>query len=312
MAERAPTYPTTSELADRHRRPPGHKEMLLLRRRKVSEAMGGAGLLAAIGPCAMTEAEAIIQAEAARLAAISSGEIELEALYRMPFWKPRTNKKDWHGLETTDPELAYKIMAERSGDTANIAVEIGTDPRHLSRYADMTALAWKGGRNDDQSELTYALATHDTTLPIAVKNGLDGDILKALGDVERIEALRQGMGGRAILLFRGGLNATNPGAWEEQYLRAHELTGGRLLVDWAHGGEQAHDPNGQFGKSVEGQIACMEHTIDIAERTGKAPAGIFAEASSAKSPTDPVMPFELAVEGAIALAKAKQQVTIGV
>ncbi len=56
----------------------------------------------------------------------------------------------------------------------------------------------------------------------------------------------------------------------------------------------------------------MEHTIDIAERTGKAPAGIFAEASSAKSPTDPVMPFELAVEGAIALAKAKQQVTIGV
>jgi 3-deoxy-D-arabino-heptulosonate 7-phosphate (DAHP) synthase len=286
--------------------------MLLQRRQKVSEAMGGTGLLAVIGPCAMTEAEAIIQAEAARLGAISGGETELEALYRMPFWKPRTNKKDWHGLETTDPELAYKIMAERSGDTANIAVEIGTDPRHLSRYADMTALAWKGGRNDDQSELTYALATHDTTLPIAVKNGLDGDILKALSDVERIEALRQGMGGRAVLLFRGGLNATNPGAWEEQYLQAHELTGGRLLVDWAHGGEQAHDPHGQFGKSVEGQIACMEHTIDIAERTGKAPAGIFAEASSAKSPTDPVMPFELAVEGAVALAKAKQQVTIGV
>lgn len=312
MAERAPTYPTTSELAERHRRPPGHREMLLQRRQKVSEAMGGTGLLAVIGPCAMTEAEAIIQAEAAQLAAISGGETELEALYRMPFWKPRTNKKDWHGLETTDPELAYKIMAERSGDTANIAVEIGTDPRHLSRYADMTALAWKGGRNDDQSELTYALATHDTTLPIAVKNGLDGDILKALSNVERIEALRQGIGGRAILLFRGGLNATNPGAWEEQYLQAHELTDGRLLVDWAHGGEQAHDPHGQFGKSVEGQIACMEHTIDIAERTGKAPAGIFAEASSAKSPTDPVMPFELAVEGAIALAKAKQQVTIGV
>jgi hypothetical protein len=190
--------------------------------------------------------------------------------------------------------------------TANIAVEMGTDPRHLSRYGDSTALAWKGGRNDDQSELTYALATHDTTLPIAVKNGLDGDILKALEDVERIEALRHGMGGRAILLFRGGRNASNPEAWEEQYLQAHELTDGRLLVDWAHGGEQAHDPKGEFGKSVEGQIACMEHTIDIAERTGKAPAGIFAEASSAKSPTDPVMPFETAIDGTQRLAKVKQ------
>jgi hypothetical protein len=54
----------------------------------------------------------------------------------------------------------------------------------------------------------------------------------------------------------------------------------------------------------------MEHSIDIAERTGKAPAGIFAEASSAKSPTDPVMPFETAVEGAQRLAKIKQQLSV--
>ena len=312
MAERAPTYPTTRELAERHPTSPDHRERILQRRLRVSEAMGGTGLLAVIGPCAMTEAEAIIQGEAARLAAVSDGSDELEALYRMPFWKPRTNKQDWHGLETTDPELAYKIMAERSDATANIAVEMGTDPRHLNRYADLSSLAWKGGRNDSQSELTYALATHDTTLPIAVKNGLDGDVLKAVEDVERIEELRHGMSARAILLFRGGTNATSPEAWEEQYLTAHELTGGRLLVDWAHGGEQAHDPNNGFGKSVEGQVACMEHTIEIAERTGKAPAGIFAEASSAKSPTDPVMPFEAAVEGAQRLARIKQQLSVGV
>lgn len=312
MAERAPTYPITNELAERHPLPPGHREQLLQRRMRVSEAMGGTGLLAVIGPCAMTSAETIIRAEATRLAEVTDENDGLEALYRMPFWKPRTNKRDWHGLETTDPELAYKLMAERSGATANIAVEIGTDPRHLSRYADMTSLAWKGGRNDTQSELTYALATHDTTLPIAVKNGLDGDVLRAVDDVERIEELRQGMGARAILLFRGGLNATSPEAWEEQYLKAHELTDGRLLVDWAHGGEQAHDPNGAFGKSVEGQIACMEHTIEIAERTGKAPAGVFAEASSAKSPTDPVMPFEAAIDGAQRLVAIKQQQTVGV
>ena len=312
MAERAPTYPTTNELEALHPRRQNHRELLLERRAKVSEAMGGTGLLAVIGPCAMTEAEAIIKTEAARLAAITGGNDDIEALYRMPFWKPRTRKEDWHGLETTDPELAYRLMVEGANTTANIAAEIGTDPRHLSRYGDSTTLAWKGGRNDDQHELTYALATHDTTLPIAVKNGLDGDILKALEDVERIEELRHGIGARATLLFRGGFNAKSPAAWEDAYLAAHELTDGRLLVDWAHGGEQAHDPEGKFGKSVEGQIACMEHTITIAEQTGKTPAGIFAEASSAKSPTDPVMPFETAIDGAQRLARIRQSQTLGV
>lgn len=312
MAERAPTYPTTNELEVLHPRRRDCRERLLERRAKVSDAMGGAGLLAVIGPCAMTEAEAIIRVEAARLAEVSEGNNDIEALYRMPFWKPRTRKEDWHGLETTNPELAYRLMVEGANRAANIAVEIGTDPRHLSRYADATTLAWKGGRNDDQAELMYALAVHDTTLPVAVKNGLDGDILKAMQDVERIEELRHGIGARAIVLFRGGFNAKSPEAWEDTYLAAHDLTGGRLLVDWAHGGEQAHDPEGKFGKSVEGQIACMEHTIAIAEQTGKVPAGVFAEASSAKSPTDPVMPFETAIDGAQRLARIKQSLSLGV
>lgn len=312
MAERAPIQPTTHELARRHPRSPHHHELLLQQRLRASSLLGeySTGLLAVIGPCAMTDAEEIIQDESEQLARISSEHPELMALYRAPVWKPRTKKEDWHGLETTNPELAYRIMVERSHATANMAVEIGTDPRHLSRYGDHTTLAWKGGRNHDEPTLTEALALYDPTLPVAVKNGLDGDIAPALEDIKVIEQLRRGVGARAILLFRGGLNATNPEAWEEQYLRAHAVTSGRLLVDWAHGGEQAHDPNGEFGKSVEGQIACMEHTIEVAERTGKAPAGIFAEASSAKSPTDPVMPFSKAVEGAIALAKIKQSVTV--
>lgn len=314
MAERAPIQPTTHELARRHPRTPDHHEQLLQQRMRAAGLIGeySTGLLAVIGPCAMTNAEAIIAHESQRLAQVSAENADLLALYRAPVWKPRTRKEDWHGLETTDPELAYRIMVERSHDTANMAVEIGTDPRHLSRYGDHTTLAWKGGRNHEEPALTEALALYDPTLPVAVKNGLDGDIAPALADVEIIEALRRGFGARAILLFRGGLNATNPEAWEEQYLLAHEATNGRLLVDWAHGGEQAHDPDGKFGKSVEGQIECMEHTIEIAERTGKAPAGIFAEASSAISPTDPVMSFEAAVEGAETLAKIKQSLAVRV
>ena len=314
MAERAPTYPTTNDLADKYPLKLGHRERLAERRQRTSNMLGeySTGLLAVIGPCGMTDTEDIIRAEAAQLSQLSADNPDLEALYRAPFWKPRTNKQDWHGLETSDPETAYRIMAERSQETANMAVEIGADPRHLPRYADHTTLAWKGGRNHHQPELTTALALHDPNLPVAVKNGLDGDILKALADIEAIKTMRRGMGARAILLFRGGLNATTPEAWEEQYLYAHELTGGRLLVDWAHGGEQAHDPNGKFGKSPEGQIECMEHTIDIAERTGKIPAGIFAEASSAKSRTDPVMPFDTAVEGATRLLKVKQLTTTSV
>jgi len=312
MAERAPIQPTTHELARLHPRLPGSHEQLLRQRLRATSLLGeySAGLLAVIGPCAMTDAEEIIQSESERLALASTKNPNLMALYRAPIWKPRTRKEDWHGLETTNPELAYRIMVQRSHATANMAVEIGTDPRHLSRYGDHTTLAWKGGRNHEEPALTEALALYDPTLPVAIKNGLDGDITPALADIETIESLRRGIGARAILLFRGGLNATTPETWEEQYLLAHEATNGRLLVDWAHGGEQAHDPNGVFGKSVEGQIACMEHTIEIAERTGKAPAGIFAEASSAISPTDPVMPFDEALEGALALAKIKQSVTV--
>jgi phospho-2-dehydro-3-deoxyheptonate aldolase len=304
MAERAPTYPTNHDLAGKYPIAAGHYERVAEQRQRVSDMLGkySTGLLAVVGPCAMTEAEDIMRAEALRLA-------QIEALYRTPFYKPRTNKKDWHGLETSNPEAAYRIMTELAADTANLAVEIGADPRHLPRYADSTTLAWKGGRNHEQPELTYALALHDPMLPVAIKNGLDGEIGQAMQDIERIEELRCGMGARAILLFRGGLNATSPEAWEEQYLLAHEATEGRLLVDWAHGGEQAHDPKGRFGKSVIGQIACMNHTIEIARRTGKVPAGIFAEATDAVSPTDPVMSFDVAIEGVQTLAeiKAEQQ-----
>jgi hypothetical protein len=58
----------------------------------------------------------------------------------------------------------------------------------------------------------------------------------------------------------------------------------------------AHHPEGIYAKSVAGQIACIEHVIAIADK-GELPAGIMMEASDADSPTDPLIPFSIAIEG---------------
>ncbi len=309
MPKFAPDIPTTQELQAMYPQTPEQRARIDEMRLRVSHMLGGhsTGLMASIGPCAMTKAELIMKSESERLARLTDDpDSGIVALYREPDWKPRTRPEDWHGLMTTDPQAAYRILTEHAANGANVAVEISADPRHLKRDSHLLTLAWKGGRNDQEEELTQALASHNPNLPIAIKNGLSGDIEHALIDVEEIERIRAGMGARAILLFRGGNNAQTPDKWEREYLHAHELTNGRLLVDWAHGGEQAHDPKGEFQKSVLGQIACMNHTIEIAQRTGKTPAGIFTEASDAESPTDPVMPFDIAIEGVRVLAGVKR------
>ena len=308
MPKFAPELPTTQTLREKYSLSPEQRAVIAARRTRVSDMLGGhsAGLLVVIGPCAMTQTETILRREARQMSGLADEDLDIEGLYREPEWKPRTNDEDWHGLITTEPEAAYRTLHEHAGTYANVAIEISADPRHLERNSDLVTLAWKGGRNDVKGELTEGLALRDPTLPVAVKNGLNGEIDRALTDVERIETLRDGMGARAILLFRGGNNAQNLDAWEEQYLQAHARTNGRLLVDWAHGGEQAGDPRRKFKKSQLGQIACMLRTIDIAQRTGKTPVGIFSEASDAYSPTDPTIPFEQAVEGARILAEIRQ------
>ncbi len=310
MATYAPERPTTSTLRERHPATPEQLETTAAMRSRVSRVIGGQSLdlLVVVGPCAMTLDREIAISESGQLAELSTPDSGIVGVYRDPFWKPRTRPEDWFGLETTDPDAAYETLVALATTNGNAASEIGHIP-HLERYAELLALAWKGGRAFDSNEnakLTEAMALHNPDIPVAVKNGLDGEVDDALNDIATILRLRQGMGAGAVLLYRGGKNATTPETWEKQYLRAHEQTDGQLIVDWAHGGEQAHDPEGKFGKSVIGQIACMNHFIEIVERTGQAPIGILAEASSAKSPTDPVMPFDAALEGAVRLAKIKK------
>ena len=79
------------------------------------------------------------------------------------------------------------------------------------------------------------------------------------------------------------------------------------MVDTAHGSEMAHDPRGQFGKTVLGQIACLDHVIDLAQQ-GFITSGIMIEASDYEHPdpfrqTDPNMPFFHALNGVQELHK---------
>lgn len=322
MAEFAPSKPDNQDLRNRYPQTIEEQARIHEMRQRASLIMGerSTGFLVVIGPCGLTD-EAIesgtIGNESLDLTKLNaSGDKDALWLHRMPDWKPRTKQADWHGLITSNPELAYRTLRESAHRAANVAMEINTDTRpktdHLKRNADSLTLAWKGGRNGTEAGLTRELALHDQSLPIAVKNGLDGTIDMALGDVATIEELRgqsieSGIAARAILLYRGGENAMNPRAWEEQYRRAHEATGGRLLVDLAHGTEMAHDPvEGRFKKSVQGQIDAGAHLLEIIARTGEAPAGIFMEASNHPGKTDPNMPFKEALNIAHLLAEAKR------
>ncbi len=245
-------------------------------------------ILGIAGGCALTEDVEIINREGDQLA-------DRGALQRLCFWKPRSDPQAYHGLDTTKPECALQTVEDRSYLAANVCAELGL-PKHIGRYAAKLTFAWTGGRNDDNFDLKRLVALSDPTLSLGAKNGLNGEIDIALRDIEELVRLRGSDGAEVVLIYRGGFNAQTPDDWEKQYIRAHELTGGRFIVDTAHGGEMAHSPDQDFTKSVLGQIACLDHVMELA-RDGLAPRGVMMEASDTISPTDPNMPFTAALTG---------------
>ena len=301
MAMYAPEVPTVAELEEIYHLDLETEAQVELARADADAVLSGKrdGLVVIEGPCAMTTAREIIDREGNALYEAQDQASGLITLHRMPTWKPRTNPADWHGLESEPDttEDAYRTVAERSAATANVAIEIGHIP-HLDRYGRRITLGWVGSRNAGELALIDAVALHDPSMPAGVKNGMDGGIDSALRHVERIEELRQGRGAAAILMYRGGTNAQDPESWEHNYRNALARTNGRLIVDTAHGGEMAFDPEGNYKKSVLGQVACLERVLQIAEEHDELPVGIIMEASSAESPTDPVMPFQIALGAA--------------
>jgi hypothetical protein len=249
-----------------------------------------------LGPCAMTGAVEVIQAEGDRLTQTTRDTKGLYAVHRLPTWKPRTLSTDWHGMETTDPEGAYATIIRQANRGDAVAIEV-SQPYHLERYGHALSMAWIGARQRNTRFMEW-VAEEYPDLPLAIKNGLDGEIEPTLEIVSRLQEIRGEDGAAVVLLYRGGENAKTPETWEEQYRKALHLTNGRMVADNAHGTEQAfYAQKGAFKKSEEGQEAAMRRIIAIAEQEGLTPASIMAEASSAWSPTDPHMSFTIALDG---------------
>lgn len=299
MPRHAPDIPNLSQLAAMYPLQESTVQAITAARDKVAAILTGRqpGIIAIVGPCAMTVDRTTLNAEGNQLQQLAWEHDGLVVLHRMPPWKPRTNPGDWHGLETELETVvsAYRTIAQRASMAANVAIELGY-AAHLERYGSRLTFGWTGSRHVMHDDLMQAVIGGDPTLPIGVKNAMDGTIDSAIDAIERINAA-QPERAPAILIYRGGANAQDAEAWQRQYRQALERTSGRLIVDTAHGGEMAFDPYRAYGKSVRGQIACMEAVLRIADVSGEAPLGIMMEASDAVSPTDPVMPFTVALDG---------------
>jgi 3-deoxy-D-arabino-heptulosonate 7-phosphate (DAHP) synthase len=253
--------------------------------------------LGIVGYCARPGIDQIdtITSESSTIARINLPERGLHTLHRGPMWKPRTNPDDWHGEETTDPEGSYQTLRDEAELHANVAVEIG-HPYHLERYAHLLSFAWIGGRNVEKDDLITQAAMHDPTLPLGIKNGLNGEVDRALEQVNRVNSLRGSGSAPAVLIYRGGKNATSPEEWEERYIEVHDRTKGKFIADTAHGTEMAHDPEQKFEKSIDGQVLGMYSLLRVS-KMGYHAAGSIMEASDLPSPTDPHMPLGIAIEG---------------
>lgn len=255
------------------------------------------------GPCPLTinpeqtEVEAQAKEDNARDLA---GYIALD---RQCFYKPRSSADAWHGVDETDRADAYQIITRMATARGNIVAEIGS-LEQFGRYGHALTAIWIGGRNVDNDDLIRTLAVADQSVPIFVKNGLDGDIEPALQQIEEIEELRGNEGAPAVLIYRGGDNAQTPEASQEHYKRAHAATGGRLFYDTAHGIEMAYHPEGPFEKSVAGQILASQALIHLSEQ-GYPPLGKFSEASDIPAIMDPHMPLDLALSDSRMIHAAK-------
>ncbi|HVV67271.1 MAG TPA: hypothetical protein VHB72_04380 [Candidatus Saccharimonadales bacterium] len=318
--QEAPVTPSTAELKAQHGVSDAAQLAVLKTSEAVSDALVDPGnrLVAIIGGSAMSEPGGRVIAEGARITRLSRKHAGLIALHRASVWKPRSNPEAWHGLETTDPAGAYATLASLAIENTNVAIELAHD-YHLARYGHMLSFGWFGSRSQDNQPFMHRIARRDPKLPLGIKNGLDGSIGVALERVDDINRLRTDIYkdrsrtctqvAPAIMIFRGGEEIRTPRKWRSAYVRALEATEGRLIVDTAHGSEMAHDPEGEFGKTVEGQKRALQTVLDVASE-GYVPAGIMMEASDIGVPnpehrTGSPMPLDDALEGAAALYELK-------
>jgi 3-deoxy-D-arabino-heptulosonate 7-phosphate (DAHP) synthase len=302
----APQSPTTEQLNMRHALSARAVTEIQVNRDGIGTALENPAEMTFFMPgyCTRLGIDAIrtVLHEGSRIKQLEQQIPGVKTAHRGPVWKPRSDPLDWHGQETTDPVGAHRSITVEAELHGNVAIEIGFE-YHLPRYAARLAFMWSGAGNIENDELIKAMALH-RNIPMALKNGPDGDIDKALEQVDKARQWRGENGAPIVLLYRGGTNAENPEDWEDQYIYALEMTDGNMIVDMAHGAERAFDPIRKYRKTVEGQILAGEAIIKLAEQ-GYLPAGITSEASDVPSDMDPHQPLRIALNMAEQLHSVK-------
>lgn len=270
-------------------------EDVLNKRIQISEAINNPSdnLISIIGPCPLVNEPETIHREANIKSKLEDDLNNLVVLDRQCFTKPRTNPADWQGLDSSDPDSAKTIVSDLAKKYHNVSAEVRFE-HNLERYADNLAMVWTGARNIADLKLIKLLAEYDHSLPIGIKNGLDGEIDAALEHVNYINSSRPHGSAPAVLIYRGGENATNLKSSAEMYKKAYDATNGRVIRDNAHGLEMAHNPSKEFKKSVEGQLRASHAAIHLAHQ-GYPALGVMYEASELESIMDPHMPLETAI-----------------
>lgn len=285
-------------------------------RNLISDSLvNGSALVGIIGPCSldgspeqMSDSLRIVeQIETMR-------ENGVVLANRIPPWKPRTNPTDWHGREDDGIGLAQSDVMLRVGLGLPVAMELGK-PEHIERYGSLASFCWTGSRSlKDEALYNELLDSNNIAkmirMPLGVKNALDGEVGHALERIDRLTRVRQIIGvangivpAPVMLIYRGGSNATNPEDWVQGYYRAYKKSHGRIIVDTAHGGEQAHDRSGIMTKTMEGQIRCIGSVIKLKEILP--PRGVMIEAASGNSKTDPNIKLSAALGGLLVIAGIK-------
>ncbi|MGZ6005534.1 MAG: hypothetical protein ACXWLH_05315 [Candidatus Saccharimonadales bacterium] len=292
--KKAPKTPTTEQLKEMHTLSRDAEMAVRLQRTRIAHHIRFGGFVAAGGGCSTLEIdEAIVMKEAANLKSLQEISTNLSTHQRTCVWKPRSDPSaPFHGEEVENPKGAHRLVTELANRHANTSMEIAFD-YHLERYGDRLVFSWIGSRNAEDFMLALRLAKADPKLTIGVKNGLDGNIETAIDTVDTINRIRADLvhdPAPAVLIYRGGENATTPLEWESMRQKAYHLTGGKMIDDSAHGTSIAHDPDNR--KSDYGQQAALEHIMNLSY-FGYTSSGLLIEASDAKSVTDPNLPFKI-------------------
>ena len=257
------------------------------------------GMLAVMGPCAMTEDLETLVRESVMIHQFEEANPGVTALHRLPFWKPRTDPLDWHGLITSHPELAIDIMRFKERFFGDLASELGSEEQ-IASFGRKLALGWVGSRNFEGNDLAEISLKKNWFMPLGIKNDMTGDIESMM---DRIKHLRSLFPRSTIVpIFRGGESLDNPKKWEEAFKRLFDRTNGLFIVDSAHGTEIAHDK--RFKKSVEGQLKALHHIKEL-RIAGFICRGLMVEMSDAISRTDPNIPFDSGLSVVIEIIRIK-------